>query len=125
MERREALGGDVLLERAALYVRVWHGRSARDLDEVTEVLAAIDEAIAAWGATRILFDSRDSDEAPKEVADRIWTWLSNHTCVTRVATLVHSRERVRSIDMGSVGRGLRIRAFHSEGKAERWLTMLG
>ena len=61
---------------------------------------------------------------PKDVGARIWSWLSDHPELARVATLVNSEELADSINMGGVGNDVRIRSFHKEPAAVRWLTIL-
>ena len=122
--KRLALDGHIRIERRPGYVFVWHGRSAQDLDEATIVLDAMDAALEDWSADRLLFDSRTADATPPEVGKRIWGWLADHPRLRKVATLVESPERADRINTGLIGEGVRIRAFHDEAPAVRWLTIL-
>ena len=119
-----ALEGSLELVRKPGYVRVWHGRSARTLEEADAVLNEIDQAMDRWQTYRLMFDSRDADRTPADVGARIWSWLSDHPRIERVATLVQSGELADSVDLQGIGNDIRIRSFHAEPAAERWLTML-
>lgn len=122
MKRAEALGGDVVLEDRGTYLHIYHRRSARDLEEAQQVLDAMDRAIGEWGHQDLLFDSRDSDLSSREVGDRVWAWLSQHSSLHRVATLVKSELLAQSINMGGISKRVRIRGFHEEAAAIEWLT---
>jgi len=125
MKRREALDGAVVMELMPGYLRVFHSRSARDLAETELVLAAMDGAMRDWQQDRLMFDSREANDTLPEVGARIWSWLQGHPDVVRVATLVESSELADRINMGEIGvDGVRIRAFHRERAAARWLTIL-
>jgi hypothetical protein len=102
-------------------VKVWHGRSARNLAEAETVLAAIDDALTRSGIHLLLFDSRDADRTPAPVQNRIWQWLTEHAELRRVATLMHSRELGKGVRVHGTGLGVRIRAFSSEDEARTWL----
>ena len=123
--RREALDGEVVIERKPGYVRVWHRRSARDLDEAQVVLDAMDAALSEWELDRLLFDSREADVSPPDVGAAIWKWLSESENIARVATLLQSAELATKVNLGGIGNDVRIRAFHQEPAAVRWLTILG
>ena len=114
----------MVLERGGGFLRAWHKRSARDLDEAQAVCEAIDRALRDWKMNKIVFDSRDADTSPKDVGDHIWNWLATHEGIAGVATLVESEALAIAINMGGVGKGVRIRAFHREEPAIRWLTLL-
>lgn len=119
-EVRTALQGGVEIELAAGYVRVWHGRSARNVAEVEEVIACIDGALADARARRLLMDSRDSDRTPAEVQSRLWTWLEQAE-LQRVATLIRNEMLGVSVQMQGLSRRVKVRAFGSEAKAIEWL----
>ncbi len=112
MTRREALDGELVIERMPGYARVWHRRSARDAAEAQVVLDAMDSAMSDWQLDRLLFDSRDADDTPPEVGAMIWRWLSRHGSLARVATLVQSKVNAERIDLGGIGNDVRIRAFY-------------
>ncbi|MCO4747072.1 MAG: hypothetical protein KC912_19910 [Proteobacteria bacterium] len=124
MDKRTALDGDIVMEKRPGYMRVWHGRSAQTLEEAQAVLDALDEAMSLWGVDRMLFDSRDADGTPPKVGQRIWAWLEANEHLRRVATLVESEDRAERINTGGVGIDVRIRAFHNDAPAIRWLTTL-
>jgi len=85
----------------------------------------MDDAMKEWSLNRLLFDSRDADETPKEVGALIWGWMTEHPTLERVATVVHSKELADSVNIRGVGKELRIRSFSASPAAIRWLTLLG
>ncbi len=117
---RTALQGDVKVELASDHVRVWHGRSARDVDEVEAVIACIDAALADAGTRCLLMDSRDSDRTPAEVQARLWTWLEQ-SGLERVATLIQNELLGVRVRMQGLTKGVKLRAFTSEAEALAWL----
>jgi hypothetical protein len=123
--RRVALEGELILEQKPGYIRVWHKRSARNADEADAVLASLEAAMEEWRVRRLLFDSRDADETPSEVGERIWSWMSAHVELERVATLVRSPDLADSVNVRGIENAFHIRSFHKEPAAVRWLTLLG
>lgn len=117
---RTALSGDLEIRRHDGYLRVWHGRAAKTVDEVEVVIAAIEEEMATTGFRDLLFDSRDSDRTPEDVQARLWAWLQN-AGLRRVATLIRSEMLGVSVQMQGLTRSVRLRAFASEQKATAWL----
>ena len=102
-------------------VHVWHGRSAQNVEEGREVLRAIDRELRRTGIQMLLFDSRDSDRTPPEVQKLIWNWLSNHTGIRRVATVMESKDLAGNVRVTGVERGVRLKTFNDQAKAEAWL----
>jgi hypothetical protein len=102
-------------------VAVWHGRSAANVEEGATVLAAIDAALARSGVEVLMFDSRDADRTPPEVQAQIWDWLTRHTGIRKVATLMHSKDLAKMVRVNAVGNGVRLKTFDDEGQARRWL----
>jgi hypothetical protein len=116
----EVLAGQVKIHTEPTHVFVWHGRAAKDLDELRLVLDAIDRALAESGRRRLLFDSRDSDYTPPDVQKALWAWL-DEAPLDRIATLVRSENLAVSVRMTGISMGIRIRAFHDATEAVRWL----
>ena len=121
MDPLELLDGDMLIEHAPGFLRVWHRRAARDVPELEAVLAAIDTALESNSLTRLMFDSRESEYQGGEVQTRMWDWLQSHPVLTHVATLVKSELLATSVNMTGVSKGLRIKAFHDLNSAADWL----
>ena len=103
------------------YVKVWHDRPANDVPELDSILQSIDDALAAAQATRIVFDSRESEYRGGEVQSRMWDWLQGHPRLKRVATLVKSELLATSVNMTGVSKAVRIKAFANETQAVDWL----
>jgi len=115
------MDGDCELRVEAQFLRVWHGRSASSLDELLEVLDAIDATLASRSLTRVMFDSRDAEYTEGEVQSRMWAWLTEHLVLDRVATLVTSPRLAVSVGLTGMSRGVKIKAFHIESEAAAWL----
>ena len=118
---RRLLGGECELRVLPKYLRVWHGRSASNLEELMEVLDAIDQALETHGVSRVMFDSRDADYSEGEVQSRMWAWLTGHPVLDRVATLVQSPRLAVSVGLTGMSKGVKIKAFHIESEAATWL----
>jgi hypothetical protein len=103
------------------YVRAYHARSARDEDEVREVLAAIDAVLGETSIDLLMFDSRDADRTPPEVAAVIWSWLQKRVAIRKVATLMHSHGLSRNVRRASAQGGVRLKTFEDEEQARLWL----
>ena len=102
-------------------VRCWHARSAHDEDEARAVLGAIDDALNSSGIELLLLDSRDANRTSPGVQAVIWSWLSGHPKVRKVATLMHSKELGKAVRVAGAGQGVLIKAFRDEDKARVWL----
>lgn len=114
------LGGDVQLEGRGDYLFVTHGRSAHSVEELEEVIEAIESGLTGEGTRRLLFDSRGADRTSDEVQERLWTWLES-AGLERVATLVTSDMLSISLKMTGLARGVKLRAFDDEREADQWL----
>jgi hypothetical protein len=99
---------------------VWHGRSAKTVDEARGVLDAIDRALHMYALDLLLFDSRDADETPQEVQAVIWEWLQRAK-LKRMATLIRSDMKAVSLRMAALGKRLKIGTFADRDAALAWL----
>jgi len=101
-------------------VFVSHGRSAHSIEELEQVIRALESGLASEGARRLMFDSRGADRTSDEVQERLWAWLES-AGLDRVATLVSSDMLSISLKMTGLARGVKLRAFDDEAQADRWL----
>lgn len=115
------LGGQLTIEPRENYLFIWHGRAARDAQELKPVLRGMAQMLMHNHVQRILFDSRDSDYTPPEVQTLLWNWLENAQ-LEKVGTLVESKNLAVSLRMTGLSKKIVMRAFDRMSTAEAWMS---
>lgn len=115
------LGGQLIIEPREKYLFIWHGRAARDAQELKPVLRGMDQMLIHNHVKRILFDSRDSNYTPPEVQTLLWNWLENAK-LEKVGTLVDSKNLAVSLRMTGLSKKIVMRAFDRMSVAEAWMA---
>ena len=115
-------GFQIRVEPRDGYVYVWQRNTFTTVEELGELHAAIERALAESACRCVLFDNREATQAEMDVRAHMWTWLTTTPQLKRAAIVAHStrvtRRATRTADINRVV----LRAFHEEGDAVTWLV---
>jgi hypothetical protein len=105
----------------AQYVRVDFREPLTSADDAATLHLALEQAFAAHGMRRVLFDASRAGGGDEVVRDTMWTWIES-TGLEAIAVIVDAElARVR-LNMTALSKRLPLRAFIREVDAIAWLT---
>lgn len=109
------------IEQRDGYVVVHQRGAFRNAAEINALQAAILKAMRHSGATKALFDNRQTDAAPEELRAQMWTWLTVTDQIQRVALILESVRVGRRTNKTAARNRVTLQAFDSEEAAVAWL----
>lgn len=112
--------GDLRVDKGYVAVK---DREIPDMDSALQSLAAIDKALTDNGFTRVLFDTRELTAPSDEINELYWKWVQAAANHDRIALVVRSEMKRVEGNMNALSRGAKLRSFHDEDAAKKWLTI--
>jgi hypothetical protein len=108
------------------YIHVVAVGILRDLDEVREHNALMEELMVRHGTRRVIIDARgQTGEPPPEVRAAVWDWFKSERAFELVAYVVGESDEMKAarVNMTALSLGTNLRAFTKVIDAHRFLTM--
>lgn len=119
---RRGVGSLCKTEGKTFYVWVGVERRLESIEEAKSVTDDVAVALRKYEMKKALFDMRGIDSHDAEVADVMWDWADQCPDVIACAILLDDElARVRT-NMVGVSREVRVKAFRSVLRAEKWLA---